>query len=111
MQELTLIGLLIAIGAYWWDAIRSNEIALRYCLGLCERAQVQLLDASVSCQRVWLRRRPGGGIQLCRLYSFEYSGDNHNRRYGYIVLIGREVVETRPGPNYNDENSVDSGLH
>jgi hypothetical protein len=103
MQELILIGLSLAVVAYWWDTTRSNEVALRYCHDLCMRARVQLLDASVSRQRVWLRRSPGGGIQLCRLYSFEYSRDNLNRRFGYIVLIGREVVETRPGPHFDDE--------
>lgn len=114
MQELILIGLLLAVGGYWWDTTRCNEIAFRYCRGLCERARVQLLDASVSRQRVWLRRSPAGGLQLCRLYSFEYSRDNLNRLYGYIVLIGREVVETRPGPRFDHqagdhETGVDSG--
>jgi hypothetical protein len=116
IQELILIGLSLAVGAYWWDTTRSNEIALRYCYGLCERARVQLLDASVSRQRVWLRRKPGGGIQFCRLYSFEYSRDNLNRRFGYIVLIGREIVETRPGPRFDNEiaeheSGPESGLH
>jgi hypothetical protein len=108
MQELVLILLMLAVGAYWWDATRSNEIALRYCQRLCERARVQLLDASVSSQRIWLRRSQAGGIQLCRLYSFEYSRDNITRRYGYIVMIGREVVETRPGPHFDEENGADS---
>lgn len=116
MQELILIGLSLAVGAFWWDTTRSDEIALRYCYRLCEHARVQLLDATVSRQRVWLRRKPGGGIQLCRLYSFEYSRDSLSRRFGYIVLIGREVVETRPGPHFeNDtgdqETGADSGFH
>ena len=116
IQELILIGLALVVGAYWWDTTRSNEIALRYCYGLCERARVQLLDASVSRQRVWLRRKPGGGIQFCRLYSFEYSRDNLSRRFGYIVLIGREIVETRPGPRFDNEiaeheSGPESGLH
>lgn len=107
MQELILIGLLLAVGVYWWDTTRCNEIALHYCHGLCERARVQLLDASVSRQRVWLRRGARGDIQLCRLYSFEYTRDNLSRRFGYIVLIGREVVETRPGPRFDDETGDD----
>jgi len=103
MLELILIALSLVVGAYWWDTIRSSEIALRCCHRLCERARVQLLDASVSRQRVWLRRGPGGGIQLCRLYSFEYSRDTLDRRFGYIAMIGREIVETRPGPRFDDE--------
>ena len=99
MQEIALISLLLVIIAYWWDTTRTNEIALKSCRRICQTAGVQLLDASVSRQRVWLRRRPQGGIQLCRLYSFEYSQDNHSRQFGYIVLLGHQVVESRIGPS------------
>jgi hypothetical protein len=99
MQEILLISLLLAIIAYWWDTTRTNEIALHSCRRICQSAGVQLLDASVSRQRVWLRRRPQGSIQLCRLYSFEYSQDNQNRQFGYIVLLGHQVVESKIGPS------------
>jgi hypothetical protein len=109
MQEILLTGLLIAIIAYWWDTMRTNEIALQSCRRICQSAGVQLLDASISRQRVWLRRSPGGGIQLCRLYSFEYSQDSHNRQYGYIVLLGHQVVESRTGPSNAVEPGAGSG--
>jgi hypothetical protein len=98
MQEILLITLLLAIIAYWWDTTRTNEIAIHNCRRICQSAGVQLLDATVSRQRVWLRRHPQGGIQICRLYSFEYSSDNQNRQFGYIVLLGHQVVESRVGP-------------
>ena len=94
MQEIVFIGLLLAVVAYWWDTMRTNEVALQNCRRICQANGVQLLDATVSRQRVWLRRRPGGGIQICRLYSFEYSQDNENRQFGYIVLLGHQVVES-----------------
>ena len=99
MQEILLISLLLAIIAYWWDTTRTNEIAMRNCQRICQTAGVQLLDATVSRQRVWLRRHPQGGIQICRLYSFEYSRDSENRQFGYIVLLGHQVVESRIGPS------------
>ncbi len=95
MQEILLITILLAIIAYWWDTTRTNEIAIQSCRRSCESAGVQLLDATVSRQRVWLRRHPHSGIQICRLYTFEYSTDNQNRQYGYIVLLGRQVVESK----------------
>ncbi len=98
MQELILTGLLLAVVAYWWDTTRTNEIAIRNCRRICQSAGVQLLDASVSRQRVWLRRHPHGGIQICRLYSFEYSQDSQSREFGYLVLLGHQVVESRIGP-------------
>jgi hypothetical protein len=105
MQEILLIGLLLTIIAYWWDTTRTNEIAMRSCRRICQSTGVQLLDATVSRQRVWLRRHPHGGVQICRLYSFEYSRDSENRQFGYIVLLGHQVVESRVGPS----NAVESG--
>lgn len=98
MQEIILTGLLLAVVAYWWDTTRTNEIAMQSCRRICQKAGVQLLDATVSRQRVWLRRQPRGGVQICRLYSFEYSQDSQSRQFGYIVLLGHQVVESRIGP-------------
>ena len=105
MQEMILIGLLLAAVAYWWDTARTNEIAMRSCRRICQSAGVQLLDSSVSRQRVWLRRHPQGGIQLCRLYSFEYSRDSQRREFGYLVLLGHQVVESRIGPSGAPESA------
>ncbi len=107
MQEIILIGALLSLVAYWWDTMRTNEIAIRSCRRICQSAGVQLLDATVSRQRVWLRRHPRGGVQLCRLYSFEYSQDSENRQFGYLVLLGHQVVESRIGPSNGVE--PDSG--
>jgi len=98
MDELFLILLLAGAVWYWWDTQKSNEIALFACRQKCENAAVQLLDATVTRQRSWLRRDGNGRVQICRLYSFEYSDsqvmDYGQREQGYIVLIGNQVVET-----------------
>ena len=98
MDDLLLIILILAGIWYWWDTQQSNEIALFVCKKKCESAGLQLLDASVSRQRTWLRRGPNGSVQICRLYSFEYSADQSSdfgqRQQGYIVIIGKQVVET-----------------
>ena len=98
MDDLLLIILILAGIWYWWDTQQCNEIALFVCKKKCESAGLQLLDASVSRQRTWLRRGPNGSMQICRLYSFEYSDDqssNYGQRHqGYIVIIGKQVVET-----------------
>ena len=99
-EELLLIAGLLALLWYWWDTTRSNETAIQSARALCRSSGYQLLDMTVSRQRTWLRRHTGG-LQICRLYSFEYSrggGAEYgfgDRRYGYLVLLGRQVVETR----------------
>ncbi len=98
MDDLLLIILILALIWYWWDTQQCNEIALYVCKKKCETAGLQLLDASVSRQRSWLRRGQNGTVQICRLYSFEYSDDQSSdygqRQQGYIVIIGKQVVET-----------------
>jgi hypothetical protein len=98
MDELLLIFLILSGVWYWWDTQQCNEIALAICQQKCTNAGLQLLDATVTRQRTWLRRSTRGHLQLCRLYSFEYSGDVSSdfgrREQGYIVLIGKQVVET-----------------
>jgi Protein of unknown function (DUF3301) len=98
MDDLLLIILILAAIWYWWDTQRCNEIALHVCKQKCVNAGLQLLDATVIRQRSWLRRGPDGGVQICRLYSFEYS-DNLSagvgqRQQGYVVLLAKQVVET-----------------
>ena len=101
MDELLLIALILAGIWYWWDTQQSNEIALAVCSQKCSNANLQLLDATVTRQRSWLRRGNGGSVQICRLYVFEYTDeqavDYEQRKYGYIVLIGKQVVETKLG--------------
>jgi len=103
MDEIVVILLILSGIWYWWDTQQSNEIALAVCRQKCTSAGLQLLDATVSRQRSWLRRGTGGRIQICRLYSFEYSHIENTgfvrstygeREHGYIVLIGKQVVET-----------------
>ncbi len=97
MEELLLISVISAGIWYWWDTQQSNEIALAVCQTKCANAGLQLLDATVTRQRTWLRRGASGRLQICRLYSFEYnnsiSSDFGGREHGYIVLIGKQVVE------------------
>ncbi len=99
MENLFFIIIILVAIWYWWDTQQSNEIALSVCRQKCANAGLQLLDATVTRQRSWLRRGAKGSVQICRLYSFEYNGDSvleyGQREYGYIVLIGKQVVETK----------------
>lgn len=103
MDNILIIILILSVIWYWWDTQQSNEIALAVCKKKCLNAGLQLLDATVTRQRSWLRRGPSGSVQICRLYSFEYirnasSDFSHaefgDRQHGYMVLIGKQIVET-----------------
>ena len=100
MQELLLTICLITVVAYWWDSMRCSELALMTCQNLCQRQQFQLLDNTVMRQRLWLGRSASGSLQLCRIYSFDYSDDNEARWQGYIVTLGQSVAETSMDPRH-----------
>lgn len=100
MQEILFIIVVLAVIGYWWDTMVTNELALQACRRACQNAQMQLLDATVMRQRLWLRRSSTGGVQICRLYSFEYSADNTSRQHGYVVTLGRQVIETSMEPRH-----------
>lgn len=105
MQELFLIVVLVVIVLYWWDTAFTNELALNKCRYICRNAQLQLLDDTVVRQRIWLARSAAGNLQVCRIYSFDYSDDHDARWQGCIVMLGRHVAETAMDPRHiNDDN-------
>ena len=111
MEELLIISVILTGVWYWWDTQQSNEIALAVCQAKCAKTGLQLLDATVTRQRTWVRRGGNGRLQICRLYSFEYSAsissDFGDREHGYVVLIGKQVVET----NMPHQDSAIKNIH
>jgi len=110
MQELSLILSLMAVVWYWWDATRTSERAFNVCQKLCRNAELQLLDNTVVQQRIWLGRSASGGVQLCRIYSFDYSDDNESRRQGYIVMLGLHVAETSMDPRHESGRTIEGSI-
>lgn len=78
---------------YWWDTVRTQELAHEAGLRACKQAEVQFLDGTVERKRQWLRRSGQGRIQLCRLYFFEFTSDGSERYQGRIVMFGQAVRE------------------
>lgn len=93
MNEIVWIALLSLGIWYWWDTVRTQEIARNAGLRACQQASVQFLDDSVERKRQWLRRNTHGRMQLCRLYFFEFTSDGSKRYQGRIVMFGQAVRE------------------
>ncbi len=80
-----LIGMLVlACAVLAWQALRSmHERALAIAIRSCRDAGLQLLDSTVSLQRIRLSRIDGQfGWQLD--YGFDVSADGQQRRHGRI---------------------------
>lgn len=87
---------LVTIGLgmwYWWDTVRTQELAREAGLRACQQAEVQFLDDTVERKRQWLRRNAQGRIQLCRLYFFEFTSDGSERYQGRILMFGQALRE------------------
>jgi len=78
---------------YWWDSVRTQELARDAGLRACQQAGVQFLDDTVERKRQWFRRNTQGKTQLCRLYFFEFTSDGAKRYQGRIVMFGQALRE------------------
>lgn len=102
LGEVFALGLLVFIAWFWFDSLRARERATRTGRKLCDRERVQLLDETVALGRIWLGRDQSGRLQVCRVYLFDYVGDDEQRRQGLVVTVGssiREAQLTRTGPD------------
>jgi hypothetical protein len=88
MLETFLLIILLLIGWYWQDSIAKREIAIKLGRELAHRCQLQLLDETVACNKVWLGRDSRGHAQLIRFYTFEVSA---SRLECNLQLLGTQL--------------------
>jgi hypothetical protein len=89
----TTAALLILLLALWlWqENLRARELATNTCRRACRSYEVQLLDGTVSFGNISFRRRNSGGMELVRMYVFNFSYDGTDRQAGNIVVVRRQV--------------------
>lgn len=86
--------LLIACGVltwYWLDSVGAREAAVATGRDLAQRTQLQLLDETVACSRLRLRRNHRGHVQLLRTYDFEVSANGSDRLLCQLTLLGKQL--------------------
>lgn len=82
---------LLSLAALWLSSMEARERARSHASRLCEQANLQLLDQTVSLRRLRLRRPAGRSLRLQREYGFEVSSDGSNRLPGQLRLVGYEL--------------------
>lgn len=87
MISILAVGVAVAL---WMDALAARELASSYARRLCQESGLQLLDQTVSLQRLGLTR-VNGRLALRRQYGFEVSFDGTDRHRGSISMHGRRV--------------------
>lgn len=107
--ELATLGVLALLGWYVWDGMRAKELARIAGRQACERADVQFLDDSVVHRKLRLRRAVTGHVELCRVFSFEFTSDGERRYRGRVKLCGGRVTDLYMDPyRYPPEDTVAS---
>lgn len=89
-SALILLILIILLALLWLDGARARELAIGISKAACKRQGLQLLDDTVSLQRIGLRWT-SKGLRFRRMFGFEFSSEGTLRQKGYILLIGTEL--------------------
>jgi len=93
MATSMLFLIAVAVAALAWSAARgAAEHARRVAAKVCRQARAQLLDETVSLERVALRRNADGRLRLLRQYRYEYSLDGIERHPAALALLGGRLL-------------------
>ncbi|MEW5893315.1 MAG: DUF3301 domain-containing protein [Pseudomonadota bacterium] len=90
--EWLLVLVLCGLGWLWWDGLQKRELAIQAARAACARGAVQLLDETVSLQRLRLQRDARRQVRLYREFAFEYTRTGDERLPGRVYLLGREIL-------------------
>ena len=91
MFETLLLAILILAAWFWQDSIAKREIAIACGRELAQRCNLQLLDETVACNRLRMRRDSRGHAQLLRLYDFDVSANGADRMQCHLQLLGKQL--------------------
>lgn len=90
-MEMMLIIILLVIGWFWIDSLNKRERAILLGTELSARFNLQLLDETVACSKIWLGRNRRGRVQLLRTYEFDVSANGSDRLHCHLMLLGSEL--------------------
>lgn len=98
-MNLLLLACAFGFVLLWWRAsVEARDRANAAALQACERDGVQMLDGTVSFQRLRPTRDAEGRLAFRRTYVFDYTDDGQSRRQGFVILHGHEVEVVGLGP-------------
>ncbi|CAN1525239.1 Protein of unknown function DUF3301 [Methylophilaceae bacterium] len=90
-MELVLILILISLAWFWLDSMDKRERAIVLGHDLASRFNLQLLDETVACSKLWLGRNGRGHVQFLRTYEFEVSTNGADRLHCNLLLLGNQL--------------------
>lgn len=88
LTALLLLALLLWL---WQDTLQARDRAIQAAVRTCRDQQLQMLDATVSLQRIRPTRCGDGRLCLQRTFVFEYTADGDSRERGFVVMEGARI--------------------
>ncbi|HBR97703.1 MAG TPA: DUF3301 domain-containing protein [Gammaproteobacteria bacterium] len=93
MQAALLMIALGSVAYFWWSSAGVHERVMHTAKLACQKADMQLLDATVALRKLRLQRDEQGRLRLARLYEFEFSHNGLDRHEGYIVTLAERIYQ------------------
>lgn len=90
-MEIALLFILILVAWFWLDSMSKRERAILLGRELAARFNLQLLDETVACNKLWIARNSRGHAQLLRTYEFDVSANGTDRLHCHLVLLGNQL--------------------
>ena len=101
-MDYSIISLIILgfVAWFWFDSLRSREMAKTICKQTCQQLNLQLLDDTIALARLRLRRNSNGRLKVQRAYQFEFSENGGNNRQRGMVILRGITLEILEMPGY-----------
>ena len=98
MAEFFALLLIVAIVLFFYDSLRSKELASGYGRRYCQRHNLQFLDETVAQRKLKFTRSESGRLSFVRYYNFEFCSDGSRRYKGKLEVRGNWVgaIELEP---------------
>jgi len=104
LTEFVLLAVLLALSWFWIDSLDKRERAITLGRELASRLNLQLLDESVACNRIWLGRNRRGHMHLLRTYEFDVSANGNDRLHCQLMLLGGQLESWHIPPYLQPEH-------
>jgi hypothetical protein len=92
INYLVILGLMGIALLFWFESMRVREFMIKMCKRICREEDLQLLDQTVSLNKIRLGQSDYGWLSIHREYRFEVSTNGTDRLMGYVILDGRFIT-------------------
>lgn len=80
-------------GWFWLNSLSAREQAISHGRALAEKCKLQLLDETVACTKLRLKRNSRGRLVFHRTYEFDVSANGADRLSCHLSLLGSQLLD------------------